>query len=325
MKQILIIQTAFIGDAILATALVESIHDLLPEAKIDFVLRKGNERLLLGNPAISSVFVWTKKEGKYKSLLKTAREIRQQKYDLVINLQRFWSSGFLSLRAKATMKIGFKNNPLSVFYSKAIVHDVNSGKHEVQRNLELAQLALPALKMARPKLYFSAEDQRAVSEVSGTVGPYVVMAPSSVWFTKQLPEQKWVDLIKKIGTDQTVFLVGGPEDSPLLQRIADASGKFNSVNLAGKLSLTASALLMKNAVMNYVNDSAPLHLASAVNAPVTAFFCSTIPEFGFGPLSDQSKVVEVSEKLSCRPCGIHGHKSCPQGHFNCGNQIAIIP
>jgi heptosyltransferase-2 len=79
---------------------------------------------------------------------------------------------------------------------------------------------------------------------------------------------------------------------------------------------------MENAKRNYVNDSGPLHLASAMNAPVTAFFCSTSPLFGFGPLSDDSKISEV-ENLDCRPCGIHGHKECPKGNFRCGNELKI--
>ena len=78
---------------------------------------------------------------------------------------------------------------------------------------------------------------------------------------------------------------------------------------------------MRDAVMNYVNDSAPMHFASAVNAPVTAVYCSTIPEFGFGPLSDESYVVEIAEPLDCRPCGLHGYKACPLGHFNCARNI----
>jgi heptosyltransferase-2 len=80
---------------------------------------------------------------------------------------------------------------------------------------------------------------------------------------------------------------------------------------------------MKNADMNYVNDSAPMHLASAMNAKTTAIFCSTVPEFGFGPLADGARIVEITEKLDCRPCGLHGFKECPKGHFNCGNQIKI--
>jgi heptosyltransferase-2 len=73
--------------------------------------------------------------------------------------------------------------------------------------------------------------------------------------------------------------------------------------------------------MIYFNDSAPMHLASAMNAPVTAVFCSTIPEFGFGPLSDVSLIVQTDEKLDCRPCGLHGYRSCPKGHFKCATTI----
>jgi heptosyltransferase-2 len=73
--------------------------------------------------------------------------------------------------------------------------------------------------------------------------------------------------------------------------------------------------------MNFVNDSAPMHFASAVNAPVTAIFCSTVPDFGFGPLSEDSAVVEVRSGLSCRPCGLHGYRECPEKHFKCAYEI----
>jgi heptosyltransferase-2 len=64
-------------------------------------------------------------------------------------------------------------------------------------------------------------------------------------------------------------------------------------------------------------------MASAMNAPVTAFFCSTVPGFGFGPLSDTSIIVETQEPLSCRPCGLHGYKACPEGHFKCAKTIDV--
>jgi heptosyltransferase-2 len=81
---------------------------------------------------------------------------------------------------------------------------------------------------------------------------------------------------------------------------------------------------MKEAAMNYVNDSAPMHFASAVNAPVTAVYCSTIPAFGFGPLSDKSFIVEIEEPLDCRPCGLHGYRACPRGHFHCAYKIQEV-
>ncbi|MGV3639746.1 MAG: glycosyltransferase family 9 protein, partial [Adhaeribacter sp.] len=79
--------------------------------------------------------------------------------------------------------------------------------------------------------------------------------------------------------------------------------------------------LMRDAVLNYVNDSGPMHLASALNAPTCAVYCSTVPRFGFGPLADFSRVVEKEEPLYCRPCGLHGYRQCPQGHFKCARDI----
>lgn len=54
-----------------------------------------------------------------------------------------------------------------------------------------------------------------------------------------------------------------------------------------------------------------------MNAPITAVFCSTVPEFGFGPLSDQYYIAQTEKKLACRPCGLTGKPACPEGHFEC--------
>lgn len=148
------------------------------------------------------------------------------------------------------------------------------------------------------------------------------MAPASVWFTKQLPKEKWAELCRKTDKDTVIYLLGGPTDVALCEEIARNSGHPDIRILAGQLSLLQSCALMEKAQMNYVNDSAPLHLASSVNAPVTAFFASTVPSFGFGPLSDNSSIAEV-HGLDCKPCGLHGYKACPLGHFKCGHDIDI--
>jgi heptosyltransferase-2 len=80
---------------------------------------------------------------------------------------------------------------------------------------------------------------------------------------------------------------------------------------------------MQGAALNYVNDSAPLHLASAMDAPVCAVFCSTVSSFGFGPLSGRQWLIQTEQKLDCRPCGLHGKKACPLGHFDCGYGISV--
>src|SRR5206468_3027338 len=125
---------------------------------------------------------------------------------------------------------------------------------------------------------------------------YITIAPGSVWFTKMFPGYKWNELIKlhlKKSGGINIYLIGSKDEYDLIAGIKKESNSDRVLNLAGNLSILQSAALMRDAMMNYVNDSAPLHLASAMNAAVTAIYCSTVPAFGFGPLSDNSRIVET--------------------------------
>jgi heptosyltransferase-2 len=153
--------------------------------------------------------------------------------------------------------------------------------------------------------------------------PYITISPTSVWYTKQLLPEKWEKLIELTDKGKyKIYLLGGAGDKEACEKLVGLN-KSSVENLAGKLTLLQSAALMCDANMNYVNDSAPQHLASAMNAPVTSIFCSTVPAFGFGPLSKNSRIVEVEERLECRPCGLHGYKACPKGHFLCAHKIEV--
>ena len=316
--KILIIQTAFIGDVILATPIIEKLHKFFPNAKVDFLLRKGNQGLLENHPHITKVLIWDKKKNKQKNLIKILQSVRNEKYDYVINLQRFFSTGFITTFSKGKTTIGFDKNPFSFLFTNSIKHKIENGVHEIERNLSLIA-EITDNKVVNPKLYPSKEDLKAVENYLSQ--PYICIAPISVWFTKQFPAEKWIELIDKI--EQNIYLIGGNEDFEKCENIIKNCQHNNVINLCGKLSLLQSAALIKNAEMNYVNDSAPMHLASAMDASTTTIFCSTIPDFGFGPLASNSKVVETKEKLNCRPCGLHGFKKCPEKHFKCANNILI--
>ncbi len=319
-KKILVIQTAFIGDAILATSVLEKLHERFPNAQIDYLIRKGNESLFKEHPFIHKLYVWNKKGNKYKNLLKILTEIRKEEYLYVFNLQRYFSTGVLTVFSGATAKIGFDKNPLSRYFTRKFKHDMKSGKHEIERNHQLIQSITDA-NPAMPRLYPSRNQFKKVEKYKKSA--YVCISPASVWFTKQLPAKNWIELIKALEKDYKIYLLGGPDDKNLCEKIRLDAESPKTFNLAGKLSLLESAALMKDAVMNYTNDSAPMHLASSMNAPVTAVYCSTIPNFGFGPLSDDSFIVETGKELSCRPCGLHGRRSCPQKHFECAHSITV--
>ncbi|MCH2023160.1 MAG: glycosyltransferase family 9 protein [Saprospiraceae bacterium] len=312
----LIIQTAFIGDVVLATPLIEQLKKNDNSCSIDFLLRKGNESLLLGHPHVNEVLVFNKKKHKYVNLFRLIKTIRSNSYDCVINVQRFFTTGLITTLSSAKVKIGFDKNPFSFAFTNTVRHTISEEHdvHEVQRNLSLIK-HIVGDDFQKPKLYPSKNDY----EVVNADEPYICIAPSSVWFTKQLPDFKWSELINKIPDKYKIYLLGGPDDIPLCTQIKLQTGIDRIEIKAGQLTFLQSAALIKNAKMTFTNDSAPLHFASAMNAPVATFFCSTIPEFGFGPLSDIAHVFQIDYQLSCRPCGLHGKKECPRQHFNCAD------
>lgn len=318
MPKFLIIQTAFIGDVILATPLIEKLFDRFPNGQIDFMLRKGNEGLLKGNPKVNDLYIWDKKKGKYKELFRLLKQVRKMRYDYVINCQRFNSTGLFTVFSRGKQKFGFDKNPWSFLFNKKLPHKLKKGIHEVDRNLSLVK-SIVSPKRVNPKLYPSLKDFESVEPYQKN--SYVCLAPASVWFTKQLPIEQWVDLAVSLDSKYQVYFLGAPTDVSFCDEILERAEMLNGINLCGQLSFLQSAALMQKAKMNYVNDSAPMHLASAVNAPTTAFFCSTIPDFGFGPLADNAIIAQSSEEIYCRPCGLHGKKACPEKHFGCGYEI----
>jgi heptosyltransferase-2 len=208
---------------------------------------------------------------------------------------------------------------MSIFFSQRVKHKIRTGEmHETQRNLLLMK-GIVDNPVIQPKLYPSTDDDALTSQYK--THRYICVAPASLWFTKQFPAHKWLEFLKEVPADLYVYLLGSPADKKLCEEIISLSGHQNILNLAGKMKLLETASLMRDAAMNFVNDSAPMHLSSSVNAPTTAVFCSTITAFGFGPLSDDACVVETDVELDCRPCGLHGLAACPEKHFNCANTI----
>lgn len=321
MKKILIIQTASIGDVILVTPLLESLHKQYPESQIDLLVKKGMETLFYYHPYVKKVHIWDKSQKKLKNLYHILKNIQNERYDLVVNVQRFFLTGVVTAFSRAKKTIGFNKNPMSLFFSQRIKHKIHEGgSHETERNLQLvAGIVENADK--RPRLYPSTQDDALTSQYK--TKQYITLAPTSLWFTKQYPVNKWVEFLKEVPEGLYVYLIGSLADQELCDTIIRESNHPNALNLAGKLKLLETASLQKDALMNFMNDSAPMHLASAVNAPTTVIFCSTIPAFGFGPLSDDSVIIETQENLDCRPCGLHGLKECPEKHFNCANTINV--
>ncbi|MCS6904212.1 MAG: glycosyltransferase family 9 protein [Bacteroidia bacterium] len=322
-SNILIIQTAFIGDVILALPVAQNLRQNYPHSKIHFLVREGNQNLLQNHPAVDCIWSWHKQKHKWKNWVELYKKLRCCSFDLIINLQRHFAMGLLTFLLKAKEKRGFSQSPFSFCYTYKIPHllgEKNSLNfpHEVERNLNLLQ-NICSTYIKKPELYPSAEDYNIVASYLA-FRPFIVVAPTSTWYTKQYPLEKWKEFLSNVPLDLHIFIIGGQQDYMIGQKLLSCHPQI--INLAGKLTLLQTAALVQNAEQLFTNDSAPLHIGSAMQTPTSAIFTSTIPEFGFGPLSPHSKIIQTSENLQCRPCGKHGKKSCPQGHFRCAYSIS---
>jgi heptosyltransferase-2 len=224
------------------------------------------------------------------------------------------------LAARIPERVGFATSAGRAFYTRRVVSPEN--QHHAARLLSLAGRGAVASDVTRPRprLYPGATERNAVDTLLHDIAagqPLVALAPGSVWATKRWPY--YADLARSLGRDAHVVIVGSDADRSLAGEIIRATDG-RAVDATGRLSLLASAELIGRARLLVSNDSAPLHLASAMNTPTVAVFGPTVPAFGFGPLADQAVVAE-HPSLDCRPCDRHGPQRCPLGHWRCMREI----
>ena len=149
--------------------------------------------------------------------------------------------------------------------------------------------------------------------------PFIAVAPGSVWATKRWPF--YPELAVRIAREFNVVVVGGGADVAIGDAIVSQLPRGCAANAAGRLGFLASAALIGRSVALVTNDSAPQHIASAMNTPTLTIFGPTVPDFGFGPLARDSTIAGMGA-LGCRPCDRHGPQRCPLGHWRCMRELS---
>jgi heptosyltransferase-2 len=328
-NNILVIQTAFIGDAILTLPLIQVLKKNYPHSSIDVVVVPRTVEIFSHHPAISSIIPYDKR-GKDSGLIgfwRLRNQLCAKNYNLIIIPHRSLRSALLGRLLKPNVCIGFDRSVGRLLFTKVVHYEPTD--HEIDRNLSLlSPLSLLINRNELPKLYPSVENAKVVDSVLDNYGlnkenHIVTVAPGTIWNTKRWPANRFAAVCKQLSSEcSAVLLIGGKEDNALCEEIAGMSKANNVFNVAGKLSLLQSAELIKRSHVIISNDSAPMHLAVAVGTPVVAIFGATVPEYGFAPRGAHDIVIET-KGLTCRPCSIHGGKTCPIGTFEC--MMAITP
>jgi len=315
---VLVIQTAFLGDVVLTTPLLSRLAARF--GPVDVVTTPAAAELLETHPAVRRVLPYDKRgaDRGLSGFRRLADQLADAGYAGVFIPHRSWRSAALAACAHIPERIGFDDSPAAMLYTQRVPRP--RGGHESDRILALAGDAdrgepAPAVSLTLTDTDRATAD--AWLKARGITGPFLAVAPGSIWGTKRWPG--YAELVAR--TKQPVVVLGSAADRGLADEVATA-GAGRAHSAAGALSLRESAAIIARADLLVTNDSAPLHLATGVGAPVVAVFGPTTPAQGFGPIGSRSRVVD-QKGLWCRPCSPHGPATCPLGHHTCMQAIGV--
>ncbi len=323
----LVIQTSFLGDAVLTTPLLA---ELAARGPVDVVVTPQAAPLLANHPAVRDVIVFDKRgaDGGMAALwgfaraLKTRADGTPREISAAYMAQGSWRSAALALFAGIPERVGFDTSAGKLLYTRRVKYQ--GDRHHAERLWRLAagDAAIAAPETIRPRLYPGERERTAVDALLKDVprdgAQLFALAPGSIWGTKRWPH--FPALASRLAPLYRLVVIGGADDAALAAEIAQSAGPERVVNATGKLSLLASAELLSRCAGLVTNDSAPQHLASAAGTPTLSIFGPTDPQFGFGPLAPRHATVG-NENLTCRPCHPHGPNVCPLGHWKCMREL----
>ncbi len=322
-QKILVVQTSFLGDAVLTTPLLSEARRRFPEAELTVLCTPQAKNLFEGNPDIDEIITDDKKgEGKgWIGIWRRAKDLRSRGFTIALSPHKSLRSALLLYLAGIPFRVGFRQSAGWFLYHRRVNRD--STRHDVERNLSLlrpfgidpadCQPDLraevdPCARGAVERLFHSLGIQRS--------GFIFGINPGSVWPTKRWTAEGYAELMIKLRKEYRcqILLFGGPEDEPIVTRIQRFAGNIG-LSLVGKIDLQQLACALDWCDLLITNDSGPMHVAVARRVPVVAIFCATTPSLGFYPYSSRAVVVE--KELPCRPCSPHGGRRCPLGTEAC--------
>ncbi len=325
-RRILIIKPSSFGDVIHALPVLNGLRSRYPQARISWLVANSCAGLLEAHPGLDEIIRFDRKRygllgrNPWASLefAQFLQALRAHRFDLVVDLQGLFRSGFLAAASGARHRIGFANAREFgwMFYNHRVpVSDPEM--HAVERNylfgryLGFADVPIRFDLPVRPDARANVRGLLARCGVAAHEG-YIVVGPGTRWETKQWPAEHFAAAISRISAEHglPVVLTGMSDERAVAQTVASrASGRV--VNLAGETSLQDVIALIDGARAVLMHDSGPMHLATALNKPLVAIYGPTSPA-RTGPYGRGETIARLD--LPCSPCYLKKVADCPHQH-----------
>ena len=301
--KILVIKPSSLGDVVHIFPALELLRRSFPDYALDFVIHPSLAGLLDLSPfPVRKKILFNRKElGSplkfLPELFKLLREIRKEKYELVVDFQGLFRSGFLSWCARSCITAGFacpREKSASVFYNRKV--DVLMEQHAVSRYAALVnKLCNTSFPVPQVKVPLHTEGLPQLPE------HFAVIVPGARWQSKTFPPSLFAQIMTEavsIAPGCGTVIVGAAGDAPAAAEIR----KFipDAIDLTGKTSLVqlVSVMALSDAVLT--NDSGPMHIAALAGSRIFALFGPTLPELT-GPYGDDHLIFK-HDSLECCGC-----------------------
>ncbi|MCK5146522.1 glycosyltransferase family 9 protein [bacterium] len=325
LERILVIRLGAMGDVLLTTPALRCLRQRFPHAQIDMLVKSEFAPLVEGNTAVNHVYCFTS-GGSLKDML---IQIRAAGYTHVADLQSNIRSILVSHSCGASHRVRFHHDRVKRWM--LIQHKANiygTSPVPVAKRF-LNAVAAWGVEDDSKGLYLniSADVLVKTAEIFkqwgiDTNSSIIAIAPGASRQTKQWHKDSFCNVARYwADKDVNIIVVGGPEEIELCRTVAEAAGPLGH-SAAGIGSRMETAGILSKSSLLLSNDTGLMHMACALNIPVTAIFGPTTHQLGFFPYRARAHVIE--EKLACRPCSKHGSDICPQGHFDCMNNIQPV-
>jgi ADP-heptose:LPS heptosyltransferase len=296
--KILVIRFSAIGDILLTFPVVEALQHKYPSAEIHFLTKPSNKAVVeLLSSKVHPRFL-------QESLVQTAKQLRGERYDLVIDLHNNLRTFLLQvLLMKGSWK-RFRKLNFQKWLFTALKWNALPKVHVVDRYAQAALVNPTNVTLAVCD---------TINGMELLPSKYVAWVLGATFSTKQFPLSKLIETIERL--DMPIVLLGGEKENPLASSL---QAHFPSlISLVGKTSLAEAASILSKANVVVTNDTGLMHLAAFYEKPMVCIWGNTVPAFGMYPYQSAPVFHAQVSDLSCRPCSKIGHNTCPKGHFDC--------